>query len=135
MKTVKLFETPVPSIEFLEEPNIYGRSILYNYERDGKYFRSGIKFLRVKRFTFISENISGIWYIEGIYDTLCKIENSNAVNEIIERINDERSNNELGWIFNHFMIYLDGGCYDVIAESCEEIEEQEGEWNFSCLAS
>ena len=127
---VNLYELPEPSTGSVTDANlqIIGKTVVlrFDYYRDGKSFRSGIRFLEVVATRTLGERCCSVWHIEGCYDSLCNVVNSLWIDEIRNQMAD-RYKDELD--VQHFMIYLDSaGCFEVMASSFENLTEELGSW-------
>lgn len=99
-------------------------SLVYDYDRDGKIYTSGLNFNKVRAYSHVADIHTPAWKIEVAYDQLKELERSDLVTEIL---NDTPDDQRQSWVLKHFLIYFDGGgCFDVIAESWEVIGEKEG---------
>ena len=84
-------------------------------------YQSGITFSRVAAVRTRAERCCQPWHIEGAYDTLVEVEDSQWVDEI--RADTQKMWRET-WQMHHYMIYLDSvGCFEVIAESWDALPE------------
>jgi hypothetical protein len=91
------------------------------YERDGAMVAGGLRFKRVRAYRFRAEGHCTPWHIEGAYDTLVEVEQSEWVGELLAA---EPSETWGQWKIRHFLIYLDGaGAYEVAAEDVEWLPE------------
>jgi hypothetical protein len=112
-----LYTIPVPSTSFAIEPHfsVDESAIVFSYERDGARHQGGIKFNAIAAMKTRAERCCRAWHIEGAYDTLVEIENSDWVIEIREDMNERWRDH---WATHHYMIYLDSvGCFELIADS------------------
>ena len=88
----------------------------YTYERDGRMYAGGLRFMRVRAYQFRSESHCTSWYFDA-YDTLVEVEQSDWVRELHAA---EPSVTGGIWKIRHFLIYIDGaGAYEVAAEDYE----------------
>lgn len=91
------------------------------YEHSGAMVVGGLRFRRVRAYRFRAESHCTQWHIEGAYDTLVEVEQSDWVEELVSAEPDEAWGQ---WTIRHFLIYIDGsGAYEVAAENCEWIPE------------
>lgn len=120
-----LFEVPVPSTDFVREATYLGATIRYEYIRGDTAYRAGIRFVRAAATRSRSERACTAWHIEGSYDTLVEVEDSPWVDEIRADTSEPWRSE---WPMRHFMIYLDGGCFEVLAANWEVIAEEPGSW-------
>lgn len=119
-KTV-LYQPPAPSTSFVGDTEFCGDDLHFQYYRDDVRYQAGIRFGGVVATRTRAERACKIQHIEGTYDTLVRVEGSKWVEEIradTEPVWRDR------WKMNHYMIYLDGGCFEVIADSWEPIPEE-----------
>ena len=92
------------------------------FDRNGLIVRSGLRFMRVRAFRFRAEGHCTRWHVEGTYDTLVEVEQSDWVGELLAA---EPSETWGRWKIRHFLIYLDGaGAYEVAAEDVEWLPEE-----------
>lgn len=127
MKMKPLHKVPSPSTGFVDDAFFHITSILYSYEResDGKVVRSGIRFRMPAASIRTTERCCRFSLIEESYDTLVEIEDSSWAQEIFAAIPERHRK----WKTNHYMIYLEGGCFEVIADSWDILPEIEGKWS------
>ena len=135
----QLFEIPEPSTESVTDATlqIVGRIgiLRYDYYREGTAFRSAIRFSGLMAARTLSERCSAAWHIEGVYDTLSEVTNSEWIQEVREGM-PERYRGDLS--LRHFMIYLDSaGCFEILAESYDVTPEEVGSWEHQtqCMQS
>jgi len=120
MNTKKSLHTiSVPSTSFLVEAYFDGSgmipSIRFEYEKEGVSHQEGIGFSKVLAVRTRSERCCTAWHIEGSYDTLVEVEDSQWIQELRSETEAQWRNK---WEMHHYMIYLDSaGCFEVIAES------------------
>jgi len=99
----------------------------YDRYRDDQFvgtFRSGLRFLGVRAHRHRAESHCTLWHIEGAYDTLVEVEDSEWVAELLALSTARKMGN---WEVHHYMIYLDSsGCYEIAARSWEVLPEEEG---------
>lgn len=127
---VQLFEIAEPSTESVTDATlqIVGRigMLRYDYYRDGLAFRSAIRFSGLMAARTLSERCCTPWHIEGVYDTLSEVTNSEWIQNVREGM-PERYRGDLS--LRHFMIYLDSsGCFEILAESFDLTLEVGGSW-------
>jgi hypothetical protein len=90
-------------------------------------FRSGLRFQEVRAHRHRAESHCTAWHLNGAYDTLVEIEDSEWVADL-KAISQGRY--KVNWEMHHYMIYLDSaGCYEVVAKSWEVLPEEEGAWD------
>jgi len=111
------FELPVPStavegsIEFLDKG---AQVTLVAHFKEGQLRRrTELSFSKVRAYRHRAEAHCTAGHIEGAYDTLVEVTDSDWVNELrrdtAERLRDK-------WVMRHFMIYFDSsGCYEIVA--------------------
>ena len=105
---------PVASTSFVEEAVLIedgsGQRLSFAYESGGQIIRGGIKFQRWR-----AEGHCTPCHIDGAYDTICEVEDSVWVQELLAAQPEHQKGL---WVVRHFMIYLDSsGCYEFAAES------------------
>lgn len=123
-----LYELPVPSTE-LESggPYLCADTLRYEYFRGDELVRSGLRFAKISAIRRRSERTSTPAHIEGNYDTLVEVDNSQWLAEVL-------AESSAAWRQDlskqhHYMIYLDGlGCLEVLAESWIALPEAAGSW-------
>lgn len=92
------------------------------YERNGSMYAGGLRFHRVRAFRFRAEGHCTLWHVEGAYDTLVEVEQSEWVDELLAA---EPSEAWGRWKVRHFLIYVDGaGAYEVAAADVEWLPEE-----------
>lgn len=100
----------------------YTADLRCTYERDGRMFAGGLRFLRVRAYRFRAEGHCTAWHIEDAYDTLVEVEHSDWVSELLAA---EPSETWGRWKLRHFLIFIDNaGAYEVAAEGCDWLPEQ-----------
>ena len=125
---IPLYEIPVPSTDLVTDAILCGNTIKYSYFKDGHELRSGISFKAMKAARHRSESACTAWHVEGAYDTLVKIDGSSWLKEIMTDSEDYQIRRDEKWNLNHFLIYLDGNCFEVISEDWHVIPEEQGTW-------
>lgn len=124
-----VFEVPVPSTELTTDAILCGNIIRYGYVRNGTELKSGIIFNNVRAKRTRSDEACTAWHIEGAYDTLVEVGESDWVEQIMRDTAERQLRFGETWTLHHYMIYLDGtGCIEVIADSWEELAEERGSW-------
>lgn len=124
-----VFEIPVPSTELSTDAILCGNTIRYGYVRNGAELKSGIVFNNVRAKRTRSDEACTAWHIEGTYDTLVEVGESDWVEQIMQDTAERQRRFDETWALYHYMIYLDGtGCIEVIADSWEELTEERGSW-------
>lgn len=129
-KKIPLYEPPIASTAFEPEAFFCKNCIFFSYLRDEVQYKSGIKFHNVKEYEYHSESICELWHIEDVYDNLVEILPSKKVAKIHKSTLDYQIKRSESWHLKHYMIYLEGGCFEIIAESWEILIEEEGVWSF-----
>ena len=129
-KFIPHFELPVPSTESIHDArlNQFGKVVIlrFDYYRDSKAKRSGIRFGEVMALKTRGERACTSWHIRP-YDKLTEVVDSEwAQQMMVELPSQYRSSFE----HRHFMIYLDSsGCFEVLAKDFEVLPEEDGEWD------
>ncbi|WP_375397100.1 hypothetical protein [uncultured Sphingomonas sp.] len=124
-----LYEIPVPSTDFIADAILCGNVIRYGYESEGHNVKSGLIFNKVKAKRTRAEGACTKWHIEGAYDTLVEIEESEWINEILAETLISREKSGEVWELHHYLIYIDGsGCIEVVAASWKVLDEERGSW-------
>lgn len=130
----QLYELPVLSSEFrgLRIQVSPGRDYALVYEckdQQGGSAQGQITFHRVRAYRFRAEVHCTGWHVEGAYDVLAHVEESEW-SASIRRETAQGWADE--WVLNHYMIYLDSvGSFEVLAESWEAMEP----WDTSSVSS
>jgi len=114
-----LYTVPVASVNFTVEAYFDGAgispAIRFGYKEDGVAHQGGVVFKNVLAMRKRAERCCKAWHIEGVYDTLVEVEDSQWVEEMRADTTEQWRNK---WEMHHYMIYLDSaGCFEVIAES------------------
>lgn len=118
---------PVPSsTSFTTEPVFEhpgGEALLrFEYERDGADYRGGLRFERVRAYRFRAEGHCTAWHVEGAYDTLAEVSDSEWVSELLAA---EPSETWGRWEIRHFILYVDSaGCYEIGAQAWSWLPEE-----------
>jgi hypothetical protein len=119
MKKLPLFSLPYPSTAAIREPTLTiqegGVQLSLVCDDDGCERSFNLFFIKSRAFRKREETYCTEWHIEGAYDTVCEIEESDWITELrSDAIPEWRDR----WTMRHFMIYIDSfGCLEVIAES------------------
>lgn len=120
-----LHTVAVPSTDFVTPAYWDGKgaspSIRFSYDKEGIEHRSGIEFYRVLAMRERAERCCTAWHIEGAYDTLVEVEDSPWVQEMRADTNAQWRDK---WEMHHYMIYLDGVSFEVVAESWAALPEE-----------
>lgn len=114
-----LYTVPVPSTSFISEAHFDGGgtspTIRFGYRQDGKDCVGEIAFIKVLAVRTRAERCCTAWHIEGAYDTLVEVDDSEWVEEMRA---DTPGQWRDKWQMHHYMIYLDSaGCFEIIGES------------------
>lgn len=121
-----LYQIPIPSTDFDLDATMCGPLLRFQYYRNEKMYRSGIRFNGVLAIRTRAERCCTSWHVEGAYDTLVEVDGSSWVEEM-RADTTERWRNE--WETHHYMIYLDSaGCFEAIAASWDILQEEVGSW-------
>jgi hypothetical protein len=103
-----------------------GLTLLFDYDRDGLIYKSGLKFGQVIAHRHHTDICCTGWHIKDVYDTLADVKESTWLSEL-KAISIENGSEFLN--VHHYMIYFDGsGCYEIAASSWEVFPEEEGLW-------
>jgi hypothetical protein len=120
MKKTALFEIACPSTEIEGEPCWSGDSLVFKFFSEGKISRDGVMFTAITAMRKRTERCCTAWHIEGFYDTVCEVEDSDWVREIRHDLQPQFLEK---WHLNHYGIYLDSyGCLEVIAHSWKRLD-------------
>jgi hypothetical protein len=125
-RKVQLGMLPVPSTSFtsdvlLEAP---GGSVAlwFEFRRGTERYRGGVRFEKVRAYRFRAEGHCTAWHVEGAYDTVAEVVESDWVGELAVA---EPAQTWGSWGMHHFMIYLDSaGCFEVVAQSWAVMPEE-----------
>jgi hypothetical protein len=121
-----IYEVAVPSTDFTTEAEFCNDCIRFGYRRQGILYKAGIRFDKILATRTRAERCCTAWHIEGAYDTLAEIEESQWVNEMRCDTSEQWRDR---WQMHHYMIYFDSvGCFEIIAESWAAIAEEPGTW-------
>jgi hypothetical protein len=122
-----LYETPVPSTEFLTEAVLCANMVRFSYRVNGSDRLSGLRFQGVKATRTRAESACTAGQIDGAYDTLVEIESSPWLDEVQAASADLQRRLGETWTMHHYMIYLDSaGCFEFLAASWEVLPEASG---------
>lgn len=92
----------------------------FSYERDGSLHAGALRFHHVRAYRFRNEHYCTVWHIEGAYDTLVEVEQSDWIDELV-------ATEQGGWAWRvrHFLIFIDGaGAYEIAAADHESLPKQ-----------
>lgn len=94
-------------------------------ERDGKFFRSGLKIIHPKATSHRVEVACRPEHVNA-YDTLVEVRDSEWLRAVVADIAEGWKDK---WELHHYRIYFaSDGCYEYIAESWEALPEEPGTW-------
>jgi hypothetical protein len=125
-RKVQLGLLPVPSTSFtsdvvLEAPG-GTLTLSFEFQRNKEPYKGGIRFEKVRAYRFRSEGYCTAWHVEGAYDTIAEVTESNWVGELLAA---ESAETWGSWEVHHFMIYIDSaGCFEVVAQSWSLVAEE-----------
>ena len=122
---VPVAQLPTPSTDITSDVELvrHGGSaeIRYEFDRDGAQFRGTIRFNKVRAGRWRAEGHCTAWHIEGCYDTVAEVMES----EWVEELQRAQTTSTSPWVMRHLMLYLDSaGCFEFVAESCEVTPEK-----------
>jgi hypothetical protein len=123
---VPLGEISTPSTAITDGPRLTlgGGALTIRYEFDADEFihRGGLEFRGVRAHRHRAESHCTAWHIEGVYDTVARIDGS----EWVAELTDAQPVGHRGrFPMNHYMIYLDSaGCYEVVAADWALLPDQ-----------
>lgn len=120
MKKVPLFSLPLPSTAATSGPALVDDedgvvlSVTCAAE-DGRQEFLKVVYSRVRAYRRREETYCTAWHVEGTYDTICEVTESEWIDELRRDAVPEWRDR---WVMRHFMIFLNGfGCLEVVAES------------------
>lgn len=120
-----LLELEIASTEHLNDSALCGNTLKYDFIKEGRCVSGGIKFNLVKAKRTRSEGSCIAWHVDGVYDRLVEVCESEWVQEIMKDTQDRQQRLGQVWNLCHYMIYLDGlGCVEVIATSYSVLPEE-----------
>jgi hypothetical protein len=91
-------------------------------ESESRAFAAGLRFVRVRAFRWRAEVHSTVWQIDGAYNSLVEVVDSDWVSELHEAEPSDHHH----WEIHHFMVYVeDSGSYEVASETWEWLPEVE----------
>ncbi len=132
MNKKALYTIPGDSTVLYTPVSYYRSCILYDYDKeDGTVARSGISFFCPLAMRERSERCSKIWHSHDCFYRLVEVEDSDWLKEILDDVPDRYKlpqDKYNATNSKHYMIYLDGICYEVIAQAWDILPEQEGTW-------
>lgn len=125
-KKIQLGRLPAPSTATTSEPvfevNEIAATLRFQFDRDGVVYRSGIRFEHPRSYRFRAESHCTAWHIEGVYDTISEIQQSDWIEELTAATPAESGT---PWEMHHFIIYFDSvGCFEVIGSSWSLLPEE-----------
>lgn len=95
--------------------------IRFDFDRDGQIFTGGVRFGGVRAFRSRAEGHCAAWHIDGAYDTVAQVEDSDWVAELMAA---EPSQTWGQFPMRHYMLFVDGsGCFEVVAASWELLSD------------
>jgi len=122
---------PMPSTSFRHEvgfaaPEDGQAQILFEVERGGAWFATGLQFDGACAFSHRTESRCTEWYVDGIYDRLVEVVNSAWVAELNSvYVSHFAVPGRTPTQVHHYMIYLDSvGAFEVVAESWSWLSEE-----------
>jgi len=108
MKKRTLFALPCASTSIVLEPTLVGKEgnllLSATCDDDGRERLVSVLFVGVRAFRHRAESLCTVWHVEGAYDTLCEVEDSEWVKELRRDAVPEWRDH---FVMRHFMIYLD----------------------------
>jgi hypothetical protein len=112
---VPVAELPVPSTALRTDPvfeHLGGEAVLrFEFEWDGRSYRGGLRFEKVRAYRFRAEGHVTAWHVEGAYDTMVEVTGSGWAAELLAA---EPAETWERWEIRHFMIYIDSaGCCEI----------------------
>lgn len=118
MEKRPLFSLPYPSTAAVDGAHLAlehrGLSLSMVCDDDGHTRPTGILFVKPRAFRMRAESLCKAWHVRGTYDTVCEVEESDWVAELR---NDAVPEWRDFFVMRHFIVYVDGLCLEVIAES------------------
>jgi hypothetical protein len=125
-RKVPLGVLPVPSTSFTSDAALEAPggevNLRFEYRRGGGRYRSGVHFEKVRAYRFRAESHCTAWHVDGAYDTVAEVEDSDLVAELMAA---EPAETWGSWEMHHFMLYVDSaGCFEVVAASWSLLPEQ-----------
>jgi hypothetical protein len=115
----KRIALPWPSSTLVGEPGFVMKDgdlhLAMEFEAQRRRHPARLIFSKQRAFRRRSEVHCTTWHVDGAFDTVCEVRNSDWTPELSESTAAAWRNR---WVMCHFMIYLDGfGCLEVVAES------------------
>ena len=96
-------------------------TLRFTFPRAGAAYRGGVLFEKVRASRWTTESLCTAWNIEGAYDTIAEVEQSDWVDELQAA---EPAHHRGFWAMRHFMLFIDGaGCFEVVAASWSLLPE------------
>ena len=122
---ISIFEIPCCSTDLTYEVSTtYEKSdwiLRFAFDREGKGFRSGIRFNSVMAYKYLNAFHCTAWHIDA-YDTVVEVSDSDWVRSAYAAM-DENQRKNLQKL-RHFMIFFDdGGAYEALAQSVDLLTE------------
>ncbi len=123
---VPLGELPGPSTAMTSDPVFEAdggaATLQLEFDRDGMIYRSGVRFERPRAYRVRAEGHCSEWHIDGVYDTIAELKESDWVAELIA---DTPAESWALWEMRHFMIYIDSaGCFEVVGSAWSLLPEE-----------
>lgn len=89
-----------------------GLTLRYEFDRDELLYHGGVAFHGVRAFRKRAESLCTPWHIEGAYDTVAEVRDS----EWVAELSAVRPDQAARFPMTHYMLYLDSyGCLEVVA--------------------
>lgn len=121
-----LGELPVASTSFGSDVDVEmgggAVTLRFTFPRDGVDYRGGVRFEKLRAYRWRAESYCTAWHIEGAYDTIAEVEESQWVAELVAAEPEHRRG---FWAMRHFMLYVDSaGCFEAVAASWALLPEE-----------
>ena len=125
---VAVAELPAPSTSFTGEPIFEhpgGDAFLrFEWRRGTHPIRGGLRFEKVRAYRFRAEGHCTAWHVEGAYDVLTEVLESQWVADL-RAVDPAQTRGS--WDIHHFMLYVDSaGCYEVASAAWSWLPEDVG---------
>lgn len=121
MQKKVLFDLPFVSTDLPGSPRIKDGDGFLAIEFDrSEGGVSRLEFASPRSLRWDAELYCQSWQIDGLYDSVCEVVDSDWVSDLLKRSPPEWREH---WVLRHFAVFLDGyGCIEVIAENVAMVE-------------
>jgi hypothetical protein len=118
------YQLPVPSTELVSDvkfEHVGGTAaLLFEFDAKGRRTHSRLEFYDVRAYRYRAELHCTAWQIEGAYDSLVEVGNSDWAQQLRDGTPTESQDQ---WQLRHYLIYFDSaGCYEILASGWGQVD-------------